>query len=206
MGICSETRKRKNKEFYQKDNRGNLHDTLEKAQLYWLVQRPKMSKMTPFILYQFNSSSNASSALLDLPFIHRAEDTNNLICDRIMEFGYYKAEGSLYEAIIAGSDLTLEEYRNVENCFKKHGGWHKNHLEPSSSAKSYDYSSGDKSNVKFVKKYTQDVFTYECYEGKTKADAMEFLGEKEVTQGLYYIIVETPEGNFGRDKNGIYEE
>ena len=202
MGVCSDERK----PFYQKDNHGNLHDTFEKAQLYWLVKRPKMNKMIPFILYQFNSSSNASSALLELPFIHRARDTNNLICDRIMEFGYYKVEESLYEAIIAGSDLTLEEYKNVENCFKNHGGWHKNHLEPSSSIKSNDDSISDKYDVKFVKKYTKNECTYECYEAKTKADAMKFLGEKEVTQNLYFIIVDTPEGNIEKNKNGIYEE
>ena len=34
---------------------------------------------------------------------------------------------------------------------------------------------------------------------------MAFLKDKEVNKGLYYVCVYTPEGNFGRDINGIYE-
>ena len=56
------------------------------------------------------------------------------------------------------------------------------------------------------KKYQEGLFTYECYKGNNKADAMAFLKDKIVSECLYYIIVETPEGNFGRDKGGIYEE
>ena len=181
-------------------------DTLTKANLYWLVQRPNMKKTNPFLLYLFSSSNDASPALLELTYIHKAKDTNCLICDRIMDFGFYEDEDGLYEAMISGSDLTLEEYQYAEKAFKNHGGIHKNHLEPSSSQKASNYSVGNKSNVKFVKKYTKNGFTYECYEAKTKADAMMFLCGKEVTQGLYYICVDTPEGSFGRDKNGIYEE
>ena len=185
---------------------GTRIDTLQKANLYWLVQRPGMKKQNPFILYQFSSFNEALSALLELPYIHKAKDTNNLICDRIMDFGFYEEEEGLYEAIISSSDLTFEEYQEVEKAFKNHNGKHKSHQEPSSSQKPYNYSAGNKSNVKFVKKYCKNGFTYECYEAKTKADAMTFLGGKEVTEGLYYICVDTPEGNFGRDKNGIYEE
>ena len=60
--------------------------------------------------------------------------------------------------------------------------------------------------IKFCKKYKKDFFTYEVYEAKTKKDAMNFLNGKIVTEKLYYICVDTPEGNFGRDINGIYEE
>ena len=123
-----------------------------------------------------------------------------------MDFGFYEVKGGLYEAIISSSDLTLEEYQEVEKAFKNHSGIHKSHQEPSSSQKSYDYSVGNKSNVKFLQKYSKNGFTYECYEANSKADAMMFLGDKVVTEALYYICVDTPEGNFGRDKNGIYEE
>ena len=221
MGICplcSEEKSRKkiiskkevisNEEdfFYEKDNMGTRLDTVQKANSYWLIQRPGMNKTPPFVLYQFSSSYDALSALLDLPYIHKAKDSNNLICERIMDFGYYEVEDGLYEAMISSSDLTLEEYQEVEKSFKSHNGILKNHLEPSSSQKAYDYSVGNKSNVKFVQKYSKNGFTYECYEAKNKADAMMFLSGKVVTEGLYYICVDTPEGNFGRDKNGIYEE
>ena len=191
--------------YMEKDNVGTRQDTLAKANGYWLGTRLQMDEKPPFSLYIFNSAEDAENALLELPFIHKAQDTKNLICDKVLEFGYYKVEDGEYEAIITGFDLSLDEFNMVEESFKKHGGKLKNNLEPSGDVKSTESVEGDKNNVKFRETLTQDQYTYECYDGKTKADAMEFLKDKEVTKGLYYVCVYTPEGNFGRDINGIYE-
>ena len=46
--------------------------------------------------------------------------------------------------------------------------------------------------------------TYEIYEAENAEKAKQFLDTKEVTKPNYYIIVETPEGNWGLDKLGLY--
>lgn len=51
--------------------------------------------------------------------------------------------------------------------------------------------------------FGEDV--YEVYEGQTKAQALEFLATKTVTRQQHYIVVETPEGVFGKDRAGVYE-
>jgi len=66
-------------------------------------------------------------------------------------------------------------------------------------------------DVTFLKKYYKDGFmgkkvTYEIYSTKNKEIALKFLEEKKVDKPLYYIIVDTPEGSFGRDIDGIYQE
>jgi hypothetical protein len=48
--------------------------------------------------------------------------------------------------------------------------------------------------------------TYEVYTAKSKLEALQFLEQKQVMVPLYYIVVETPEGNWGKDQNGIYQE
>lgn len=48
---------------------------------------------------------------------------------------------------------------------------------------------GDKSKVKY-----------------NKPSAIAFLKDKTVTQKMYYVVVDTPEGSFGRDINGLYQE
>jgi hypothetical protein len=48
--------------------------------------------------------------------------------------------------------------------------------------------------------------TYEVHTAPSKADALAFLETKTVTQDFLYIIVETPEGNWGKDKMGVFEE
>ena len=191
--------------YMEKDNVGTRQDSLEKANAYWLGTRLQMTEKPPFSLYVFKSATDAENALLELPFIHKAKDTGNLICEKVLEFGYYKVEADNYEAIITGFDYTLDDFNKAEESFKKHNGVLKNNLEPTDNANKTASVGGDKNNVKFRKTITENQFTYECYDGKTKADAMAFLKDKEVNKGLYYVCVYTPEGNFGRDINGIYE-
>lgn len=193
-----------NRQYYERDNRGTRQSTHEDALLYWLRERPGLREKTPFILYKFNSAYEAEKALLTLPIIHKAADTGKLICDRIMAFGYYQTDSGYYEAIIAGSDLTLEEFKVIEYIFQMNGGTLKSHLEPSALKKTTNYSSGN--SVRFKEKYKKGNYTYEIYQANSRADAQAFLGDKVVNEKWYYIVVETPEGNFGRDKMGMYEE
>ena len=112
----------KDEKYFEKDNRGTRQSTVEHANSYWIYQRTGMKEKSPFILYIFKSASDAEKALLALPFIHKAIDTGNLICDRIMSFGYYKTNSGFYEALIAGSDLTLKEFQAIEYVFQMCGG------------------------------------------------------------------------------------
>ena len=198
-------------EYLEKDNLGTRQDTLQKANNYW-TSRVVMPEKHPFTLFKFTSGSNAEQALLELPYIHKAKDTNNLICKRPLIFGYYKTEDGIFESIICGKDLTLDEFDQAENAFRKHGGILKNNLKPLNSSENKQKNEenidkvGNSDNVKFNKKYQKEPFTYECYLAKNKADAMAFLNKKTVEKSLYYIVVDTPEGSFGRDIYGIYEE
>ncbi|MHB8105602.1 MAG: FHA domain-containing protein, partial [Dehalococcoidales bacterium] len=48
---------------------------------------------------------------------------------------------------------------------------------------------------------------YYIYQGPGREAALEFLNSlKPITEFYVYHIVETPEGNFGRDKDGVYQE
>ena len=60
--------------------------------------------------------------------------------------------------------------------------------------------------VKFKEKAVKGRNTYEVYTAKTKDEALEFLRGKSVSKKLHYIVVETPEGKWGLDIDGIYEE
>jgi len=47
---------------------------------------------------------------------------------------------------------------------------------------------------------------YEVYRAKSKVDALAFLRGQEVKEERRYIVVETPEGNFGKDLIMIFDE
>ena len=62
------------------------------------------------------------------------------------------------------------------------------------------------SKVVFVREDRNDLGTFLTYKGPSKADAMAFLSEQSITQPSYYVVVETPDGNYGKDIQGFYQE
>jgi hypothetical protein len=62
----------------------------------------------------------------------------------------------------------------------------------------------DTSSVKFAKTEQRRQFTYEIYNAPNREQALAFLKSRSVSKPMYYLEVETPQGKFGRDLNGIY--
>jgi hypothetical protein len=59
---------------------------------------------------------------------------------------------------------------------------------------------------KFVEKRQTPSGTYEVYRGSDAESARNFLKSKTVSEKKYYIKVETPAGNWGKDIDGLYLE
>ncbi len=200
------------------DNIGTRQDSMQKAETYWMVRQMKPQK-EPYLLYSFPSENAARDALLELPCIHIAKDTNKLICTVALTYGYYDSGNGSFEAIVAGMDLHTELFETSRNSFRKHGGkpCGEGELAPAPTANITTASlpaaekPPPKSKVKFVKKYTQPnrlgtTCTYEIYRASDAESAKEFLQSKPAPKPLYYLVVETPHGTYGRDKDGIYKE
>ncbi|MDR2653138.1 MAG: DUF805 domain-containing protein [Prevotellaceae bacterium] len=60
------------------------------------------------------------------------------------------------------------------------------------------------SEIRSFGKQQKGQYTYEYYGAGSAKEAKTFLSSREVTQALYYIQVETPEGVWGKDKEGLY--
>lgn len=58
----------------------------------------------------------------------------------------------------------------------------------------------------FIQKRTTPSGTYEVYQADDAKSAKEFLQTKSVSEAKYYIVVETPDGNWEMDKEGLYLE
>jgi len=198
------------KPFTEKDNRGTRQDTWDFSVAYWTA-RNIGQKFEPFALYIFDRESDACEALLELDCIHVAEDTGKLICTETLTFGYYRRDDGVYEAIIGGEDLTHELWAAAKANFAKHDGKYRNDQEPekhASDAPKVENVEPDK--VTFVRDDHQQVMgkdaIYRIHKGPDAASAKAFLEQNPVTRKFYYIVVETPEGNYCRDIQGIYKE
>lgn len=217
--------------YSESDNLGTRQDTVKKADAYWNARQLKPEK-EPYLLYFFTTEKAARDALLAVPCIHLAKDTKNLICTETITFGFYNTGNGGFEAIVAGWELDTELFTTIRDSFRQHGGKPQGEGELAPSAQSEAmrkkspsktsiwqrlagiFGSGNntaKARVKFVRKYTQPNVlgvpcTYEIYKASDPEQAKDFLKTKKVSRQLHYVVVETPSGNWARDKDGMYQE
>lgn len=194
----------------EKDNMGMRQETISQVEAYW-ISRGVHQKFDPFVLYVFDRESDAREALLELECIQIAQDTGKLICTETLIFGHYRRDDGKYEAIVAGEDLTHELWKDAKNSFGKHGGKRKNDKEPEArTAPTPKAEVSTPGKVFFVREDRTvrmgQVMLYRIHKGPDAASAKAFLQENPVTRPFYYIVVETPEGNYVRDIEGIYKE
>lgn len=193
----------------EQDNVGTRHDSLAKAMGYWMGERLNSNRRDPFVLATFPSADQARQALLELPCIHVASDTNNLICTELLFFGYYTNDGKV-EAVLGGNDLTCELWQKAKDSFTRHGGQVKTEQEPTASHSSTATPGAHPEQVVFVREDRQrdgrDTLIYRVHQGPDAAAAKAFLKQHPVDRPCYFIVVETPEGTYCRDSQGIYQE
>jgi len=120
----------KKKESVESDNRGTRIQDMNGYQGFLMQQ---IMNSAPFVQYTFDTAEAANAALLKLPFIHRAKDSNCLICSELFSFGVYRDENpndpeyGKFNAIVAGKGFTRAMYNQmcsvcVEAGATKYGG------------------------------------------------------------------------------------
>jgi hypothetical protein len=176
------------------------------GQMYVTTER--ISKGHPYVCYKFNNETDAKIGSSSLSFIKTASDTKELISLEILEFGCYETETpGIWEVTVWGENLTKGIFNEAKTKLEKAGGVLKGERVPVK-----DSPSGSQPIHKPIGKATyirtdrKGQNTYEIYKAPSKTVALDFLKGKSVTKSFYYLIVETPEGNWGRDIDGIYQE
>jgi hypothetical protein len=198
------------KTFTEKDNLGSRHDTYSQASSYWMA-RITSPKKDPFTMFIFDDADSARKALLELPCINLAEDSHQLICTEVLIFGYYPVDGGKFEALICGDDLTHELWEQARTSFARYGGRCKNELEPEKHllrTQSQQVTwTGDVVFIREDRKQSMGkTMIYRIYKGTNASSAQAFLRQHPVDKQFLYIVVETPEGNYCRDIQGMYKE
>jgi hypothetical protein len=201
---------RDEKSFKEKDNRGTRQDSRGMATAYWMA-RNASQKFDPYVLYTFEKEEEACEALLELDCIHTAKDSGKLISTETLIFGHYETEEGKYEAIVCGEDLTHDLWAAAKASFEKHNGKRRNDKEPEKRAKKAPKAKPEKlGKVKFVREDRQQrmgqTMIYRIHKAPDAASAKAFLEKNPVSRNFYYIVVETPEGNYCRDIQGMYKE
>lgn len=217
---------KREKVYKSNDNLGTTYTDHKKVSAAWMAQGmmvgkgskitiysdkgesiEKESKGHPYICYTFNTEDAARKGLSSISFIKIASDTNEFISLETLEFGCYETETKgQWEVIIWGENFTSDMFEESNKKLSAAGGKKKGERVPTKKTQSKPKTSTRKGKVKYIRTNVQGPNTYEVHEAPSKEVALEFLKNKTVTKGRYYVIVETPEGNWGKDINGIYQE
>lgn len=195
----------------ESDNLGTRFESYEEAWGLMMHIPPE-----PKLVYIFHSTESAKKAFLDLPFIFLASDSGKMISTEPVAFGFYEVRENLYHAVIIGNGLTYELWDQAKKSFIANGGRSFGETEPPQPLPNIGLDEINKSSkdVVFVKEYEEysarapgaKLVKYTVFKADNKQAAMEWLSKNAVNENFHYVIVETPEGNFGRDAQGIYQE
>jgi hypothetical protein len=208
--VISKDNGNNSKNWQEKDNRGTRQYTSQEAVAFWLA-RNISQKFEPFLLYVFESEEDARNALLHTGIIYNSEDNGKLICTETLTFGYYRRDDGKYEAILCGDDLTHDLWKKSKECFIKHGGILNNQQEPVNKIDPVGPTTvADIQKVKFLREERSSangqIGIYHVHAAPDAQSAKAFLEQNPVNQKFFFLVVETPEGNYCRDIAGTYKE
>ena len=121
------------KSYVESNNRGTRIQDMKGYRAFLMQQ---FMNSAPFVQYSFNTKEDAETALLKLPFIHRAKDSNCLICLELFSFGVYRdeipndPEYGKFNAIIAGKGFTRAMYDKMCSICTEAGATRYGGIEP----------------------------------------------------------------------------
>lgn len=212
LGKTTETASDQKQEYCEGDNLGTRFITADQAGAHRLTMRTHGIK-EPCIDYCFKNEADARAAMLEIPCIKIAKDTNNLICIEILKFGVFKRYADtddVFIAMLEGKNLTYDTWIAAKRTFEKHGGQMVVEVEPHKTSKRTKITSGNADAVKFSHEENRIASgfpaTYRYYNAPNKASAIAFLQKNPVTRGSFFLVVKTPEGVFCRDIQGFFEQ
>ena len=165
----------------------------------------------PHIFYLFASKDVAVIALSAVSCISVANDTGKLVSSEVLTFGVFEAAPNTWGSLLAGKSLSHALWSEAKSSFTKHGGKSRREEAPAKSiAPAPNFAPTSASLVQFAYERNDIVAgapaTYRHHTGPSKSSAIDWLKTQSVTRPSYFLVVETPEGTFARDIQGIFEE
>lgn len=166
-----------------------------------------------YVAYMFPNIGEANNALSKLSYILTDRD-GNLSCKRKIHFGAYPHQDGAV-CFVGGEKLNYALWREASAVLPELPGaqYFKVSTEPEVSLELPDVDALNKEGDLQVKSLGVEDISNEagefsrCFKYSTvsKANALTFLEKTDVQEEGIVIHVETPEGMFGKDINGIFE-
>lgn len=164
------------------------------------------------VAFRFSEPGPARAALMRLSFIEELTTGGRLTSPLPIHFGMYE-EDEPFVVFVGGLGLANGHWREAMAQFSQDESSKQYRVSspPPYSVKLPDLGdvNGPGALVKLVHESDGEVGDFAHYwlfQAPSKAAAMAFLRKTTVTAAGEYVIVQTPEGHWGRDARGIYRE
>ncbi len=191
--------------YTSRDNVGLRYQSEQHAQNSWIGAHMSEGGC-PFLAFSFPNLEAARRAILQLSFIHEASDTHELIATEVVEFGCHTTSGGEGQVVIIGHGVDQEIWQESKEKLQAAGGTLFRENNEPTGVKNAPAQGGNAAAVQVVREFTKGPSTYRVLKASSKANALAYLKQNPVKRPQFYIVVETPQGNFGRDIDGIYKE
>jgi ankyrin repeat protein len=194
-------------------NLGTFFDNHTDSKNLWLAL--SLNEITPYIIGEFNSYRKARKALLAPNFMRKGDEQKQIICTEPFNYGFFKHPLGKWRIFVQGKTFSYYDFIEVKKAITINNGkiWQEEEPEHNDILnKNKDTEKEiDTKNVIFDREQKQVaswdpsiINTYMVYKGPNKETALEFLKNETVSKSQIYIVVETPDGKFCKDKMGMY--
>lgn len=203
--------------------------------LMWLKQRPRgrfhalrvdaerefwgpagTNPLCRYVAYWYAEEGDARSALAHLSFIEDRGFSKPMLCTPDLDFGVYREvenERERYIAFVGGPALTHMLWREANVRLGRHeeASEHKVSDPPERRAVVPDPATvgGKAASVELMREGEgegDDFAYYYRFKAPNKESAQAYLKKVAVAEPGLFVVVETPEGHWGKDLRGIYRE
>jgi len=165
-----------------------------------------------YVAYRFPSMEDARAALLHLSFISEASG-GQLKCHRDLMFGFYPHQDK-FVCFVGGTEMHYALWREASAVLPELPGaeYFRVSTAPDVMLEIPDIEQllrDENLKVEHVENREgegDDYSQYYVYRAPDKQNALEFLKRARVSEPGVHVIVQTPEGTWGKDENGIYQE
>jgi hypothetical protein len=165
-----------------------------------------------YVAYRFPTMEDARAALLHLSFISEGPG-NQLRSSRELEFGLYPHQDK-WVCFVGGTDMHYALWREASAILPElpQAEYFRVSTAPDVQLEVPDIEQllrDEALSIEHVENREgvgDDFSQYYVYRAPDKKGALDFLKRANVSEAGVHVVVQTPEGTWGKDENGIYEE
>lgn len=191
------------KKFFQ--GRGKVQRT------FWQMAEEKPNTFK-YVAYRYNTAEEARQALLQLSYVSERVG-GDLVCRHDIYFGFGPHQEK-FVTFVGGEKLNYALWREASAVLPEFPGaeYFRVSTAPDVNVEIPNLDSllaDSKLQIEHVENREgegTDYSNYYIYRTLAKDNAMEFLKHASVQEAGVHVVVLTPDGVFGKDENGIYEE